>query len=226
MKTTFRLLLLLLTIVFYSCDKEEIQEDDPVQSSKGFDTQNNGDEPSELETRMQWVSFLVAQTIQRNSSAKEFFLNTLANSQQTNKITLRSLLGELTYNNTFVEAFKLEFLYYANGFNCRSGDEPDGVPKPSKKPPPSSNINLEDEEDVYVYSLLNNVEEYEFELYLPNGFSNAGVNQIMSSAFYSLEVSLENAQGFIHFEHCDTHDVDVTPDYRGNLIILQYQDQD
>ncbi|MDY8136713.1 hypothetical protein [Aquimarina sp. 2201CG5-10] len=225
MKAIFRFSLLFLFITFYSCDKEAVTEDSIIGNNKSFNAANTADEPSELETRMQWTSFVLGQTVTRHPSAEEFFINALANSSQTNVITLRSLLDKNIANNAFEEAFKLEFLYYASHHACRFGDDPDGSPKPSNKPPPESveNGNSMDYEDLYVYSLLNDPGDLEFELYLPNGYTgNPESNQITTSA-YSSGISVENTQGYIHENRCDTYSTNVTPDYRGNLIIIQYK---
>lgn len=225
MKTIFRFSVLFLFIGFYSCDKEAITDDNSIiQNDKSFEAQVTFSETEyRRETGMQWASFLVAQTILRNPSAEEFFMNTLSNSPQTNVVKLRRLLGDKYNDNAvFVEAFKLEFLYYANTHACRFGDDPDGVPTNNNKPPSHMAMDIE---DLYVYSLLNDIEEFEFELYLPNGYTTNTIeaNQITSSA-YSLGISTENTQGYIHFGRCNTLGVNVTPHYTGNLIIMQYRD--
>jgi len=227
MKTFFKFSVLLLFIGFYSCDKEAVTEEGILEKNKSFYDQITFNEIEyRRETRMQWVSFLIAQSILSSESAEEFFTNVLANSSQTNIITIRSLLGRNITDNAFKEAFKSEFLFYASGVGCRHTDDPDGVPTNTNKPPPAFiGVDEMSHEDLYIYSTLNDIEEYEFELYLPNGYSGSSDgNQITSSA-YSLGISIENVQGYIHKGRCDTDSVSViAPTYEGNLIILQYRD--
>ncbi|WP_219007047.1 hypothetical protein [Aquimarina litoralis] len=216
-----RFFLIFLFLGFYSCDKEAVSDDGIFENNKSFQQQGTFNEIEyRRETRMQWASFLIAQTLLRHPEAEEIFINTLTNSSKTNVIALSDLLGGNFINNTaFVDAFKSEFLYYYSNICRLNDDDPDGVPTNSNKPPPHTMMEIE---DVYVWSLLNDPEEFEFELYLPNGYTRSTTgNQITSSA-YSLGISVEDAQGYIHIDRCDAHSVNVTPTHRGNLIILKY----
>lgn len=233
MKNTIKLVFtLLLLINVYSCETEETLEQET--QSETLERRGNGDgievlnNPAaiEIENRMQWVSYMTAQVILRDSGARQEFKDEVEDSGALNAFPIRNLLENDGRNLSFKREFRIEFFYHFNNTYGENSEDPcDGTGRPEGRPKPTGvlgGMSLDVIYQMYILSLLN---DNCFEFYLPNGY--APLAPLGSSGFIvpkSTAHPMTNAisnEGFSHTSACYVSSITVDDNTPGVIIVVR-----
>ncbi|RZN84763.1 MAG: hypothetical protein EVB11_01545 [Winogradskyella sp.] len=237
MKVILKLsLILLLFSCFYSCETEEIQEDNietKLLSNKSpireeLEVPQGLEEPIDLENRMQWISFMTVQVLLRNNDARDQFRDEVLISGTSNAFHIKALLNPDVRNETFKDEFRVVFYLYYN-----ENDVCDGIGRPRGGPKPPGNIGGDPYDpnappspspfDLYLSSIL-----YDdcLEFYLPNGFNPLiGIGGTGGMAFAkSTAHPLTNATtniGYHHVNSCLVSEITIDNSTLGPIIVVR-----
>lgn len=227
MKTTFKLFLsALLLVTVFSCNLENIEEESvnsEIQErktlSEDIDAITDGKEES-LHNKMQWASYITAQTLLNSSDARDQMRDALIASGSINTLNLSDLLSENLANQSFRDEFRAQFEFY---LNIHVNDPCSGVGRPEGTPRPTGTLGGMPETllfDIYVSSLI-----YEdcLEYYMPNGYvlipiTSPGPDSLIKSTAHPLDTSPTNV-GYSHTSRCYVAEIDVD-DFTTDIIIV------
>ncbi len=214
-----------MCIIIFSCSKQELIGENPTDNeTTSLNKATNNRVALEkdiliLENKMQWVSYLTAQVLLKDEPARKEFVNLLSN-RSPKVIKLQDILRFDSENNSFREAFEVEFNYYqTEGNDC---GRPEGRPKPNTQGLRSevtySAFNS------YISSLL---EDECLELYMPNGFNSnfEAISSIpptsITTSAHPLVIPSKFNRGFIHKGRCQIEKSIVSSVTMGTVIIVR-----
>ncbi|EDP72171.1 hypothetical protein FBALC1_13757 [Flavobacteriales bacterium ALC-1] len=235
MKLKLKLPLILLVLVFlYSCETEEIQEQSStIESIKKKDSDIYKKDPNvraeiDLENRMQWISYMTAQTLLRDDDARQQFENEVVNSGTYNAFHIKALLKENVQNASFKNEFRdVFYLYYNEEDLCDTGGRPRGGPTPPSPiggiPPgtiPPSPFEL------YIDSILH---DDCFEFYLPNGYNplvavggGSGGQIVLKSTAHPLNDDAHNDGYYHNGSYCyNASEISINNNTFGIIIMVR-----
>lgn len=214
--------MLILAVMFYSCDKEEIVdiEEENISHVNEFTgnsylrttttSNSDNDRPNSIDIEKQWLAYLVSQTLLADNDAKIYFANNHGNSIVIQVSDLFSHSDpQNPWANLFRKEFAVQYLSYYNGSSClnQSRTEPSSRP-PGKGPPPS---NSEGDRLGSYLSSINNLE-----IYLPNSYNTH--NSVIKSAS---DTATGYNEGFLHHGECNVENTSVNSVSNGNVIIAR-----
>ena len=241
MKNSKPLFFLFLTTLFiFSCSKDQIVDNDinleePVlQNQVSQETKTNRNNSRETEevirrkllNKMEWISYITAQVLNRSANARVEFREQLGNPNSSTALSLNSMLGNPSVNRQFRAEFKRIFIqnYMASGGSCTNGGHPEGGPHPNGELGGRSSIDYDQIFEDYISSLL---DDDCLEYYLPNGFAyfesttNNNSSPIKSTS-HPLSTSRVNS-GFLFNDivFCTVEPIRITGATTGIIIVVR-----
>ncbi|WP_157957346.1 hypothetical protein [Winogradskyella tangerina] len=235
------LLILLVATVIYCCSTNDINEESTevefiegleskISNTKDSDQQTDSfrtiDEIEDLELKMQWVSYLTAQVLFRDTNARRQFEEEFDFTDGIDVVALEDLIGDHAPYDHFRNTFKTEFLFHYH-YTSGDGSSPCDVGKPSGRPAPiidGGDLILDDDVlfNNYVDYLLN---DDCLEYYLPNGLNTMtlggwGLPGTYTSTAHPLTDS-NNNYAFTHRSLCNVSHSRVRPSTLGNIIVVR-----
>jgi hypothetical protein len=221
MKHFFKIIIAFTVVFFSSCEAEDNLSSNSIELEEQAVTnieQRTTVNTDLLENEMQWVSYLLVQTLQKESNrlSREY----LQNLPQSNNANILVKLEDLLENSNFRRDFEVEFYYYylydSEDFLCNNGvpGRPRGNPTPASRPDVDGRIAYS-AFDLYLISIT---QDDCFEVLLPNGYNTSEARMI--STAHPLNTDLYN-QGFDVLNNCDTNVTNVNTLYTNNVLIVR-----
>ncbi|MCF2876010.1 MULTISPECIES: hypothetical protein [unclassified Tenacibaculum] len=213
---------IILIFIIISCNKEETEIVSELKNNLRFNKTKSIDTATSnaFQAKLQWISFLVTETIIDNPTAKEEFINILNNSNVNNVIRLNDLFNP--NNLKFMNGLKKKFDWYQFQSLNDGTVRPHNRPRPGSGPTHSPITNqISSEFELYINSLLN---EDCLELYLPNGIpsqtTSISILRIISSA-HPLNNSNYNNEAYDFSNIRDTKATEINDTTRSYMIITR-----
>ena len=220
MKHFFKIIIVFIVVFFSSCEAEDNLSSNSIELEEQASTnieQRTTVNTDLLENKMQWISYLLVQTLQKDSNrqSREY----LQNLPQSNNLSILVKLENLLENSKFRRDFEVEFYYYlydSEDFLCNNGvpGRPRGNPTPPSRPDVNGRIAYS-AFDLYLISIT---QHDCFEVLLPNGYNTSEVRMI--STAHPMNTDLYN-QGFDILSNCDTNFTNVNTLYTNNVLIVR-----
>lgn len=230
MKILFKLFLCSLLFVF-SCNTEDIQEE-PIQPESmnrqaGLDAGSLTPEEETLENRMQWVSYMTAQTLLESGEARRAFQNELDATGALTTVSFDAIFGDQVIDLSFFNEFRDQFFYYYNQQPGDSNDPCDGNGRPNGSPKPPGTIGGSSNNAIFEFYISSLLTDDCFEFYLPHGFAylepvgnqNGFGSPILSTA-HPLNFEPSN-EGYKHETKCIVSSMDIDDSTPGFIIVVR-----